>query len=243
METTTYIALSKQVALRRQMDQVAQNLANMNTSGFKSAHMLFTEYLTDRERLADQERLSMVNDYGQYRNFEAGSIQATGNELDFALQGKGYFAVLNPQTGEELYTRNGNFRLNENKEIVTGDGWLVANRDGGSLTLPAGTKVIKVNGDGSVEADGNAVGQLKVVEFENQQLLKAAGGTRYNGEDAVLSESTQVQQGALEGSNVNPMLELTEMIDVSRDYQRVSRVLEAEHERQNTVIRKLGQLS
>jgi flagellar basal-body rod protein FlgF len=240
MENTIYVALSRQMALRSHMDIIANNVANMSTSGYRAQNMVFTEFVekADRED-ATKDDLSFVLDYGHYQNTQAGPLKQTGNDLNAAIQGPGYFGIQTPEG--VMYTRNGDFQLNANGELSTGNGYLVADDGGGTLTVPRDASRIFISEDGALSTDEGEVGRLMVVEFENVQQLEAMGNGLYKTEAPTIeAENSRVKQGMLEGSNVNPVLEMTRMIDVLRSYQSTQNMLNGEHDRQRTMIRQLS---
>lgn len=245
MENPIYIGLSRQVALRAQMDLIAENVANMSTPGYRGQNMVFTEFLEKpkgkHDSLRRQDPLSFVLDYGHYQDNAPGSMAFTGNPTDVALNGPGYIAVQVRGTEETLYTRAGNFQVNVNGELVTGRGDLVQGEGGGAVIIPENATEIKIAEDGSVSTQDGQIGRLKVVEFENLQGLEARGDGLYRTEEeGKPAEGTRVIQGMLEGSNVKPVLEMTRMIDVLRSYQQTQRLLQSEHERQRTMIQRLS---
>jgi len=228
MENTGYIALSHQVALRRRMDTVANNLANVNTHGYQGQKMLFQEYVVSHR---DHDDLSLVYDYGAYRQLEQGPMQDTGNPLDLALEGNGYFVVETNQG--ERYSRNGSFQINNNGEIVNSAGQAVLNAGGARMVVPEGTQEILIDEKGNIATENGQIGQIQVVQFENPQKLNHIGGNLFeaaDGAQALPDQNTRVIQGALEGSNVNAISEMTEMIEVHRAYERTSRILNNDHE-------------
>lgn len=237
MENTTYIALSRQTALRRQLDVVANNVANMNTTGFKQQRVLFTEFL---ERPGMHEQVSFVQDRAVVRDLTAGGLTQTGNALDMALTGPGYFTV--DTASGPRYSRNGAFRMNEQRQVVDGGGLPVLADNGQPIVIPEGTNSIKVAGDGTIGTELGPVGKLNIVTFRNEQLMTEVGNGLYvtDEEPQPASEETKVAQGLLENSNVKPVLEMTQMIEINRQYQQVQRVVESEHERVRTVIQRLG---
>lgn len=237
MENSLYITLSRQEALRRQMEVVSNNIANMNTTGFKSQRMLFLEYLERPTREGD--RMSFVQDYGLLRNTDAGPISITNNQLDLALRGEGYFTV--ETISGPRYTRGGAFQLNANRELVDRGGLPVLGENNQRITIPEGTSQISIKGDGTVETEQGVAGKLKVVNFEDEQKLMEMGGGIYSTEQAEIPvEQPQVTQGALESSNVQSVVEMTQMIDVLRTYQNVQKMVDTEHERIRTAIRQLS---
>lgn len=245
MENPIYIGLSRQVALRAQMDLIANNVANVSTPGYRAQNMVFTEYLEKpkgkNDELGRQDPLSFVLDYGQYQVNEEGSMQFTGNPLDVALSGPGYFGVKKQGSDETLYTRAGNFQVNVKGELATGRGDLVAGEGGGSIIIPENSGKIRISEDGSVSNDSGIVGKIQISEFEDLQKMEARGDGLYQTQqEAKPAENTRAVQGMIEGSNVKPVLEMTRMIDVLRSYQQTQRLLQSEHERQRTMIQRLS---
>ena len=236
MENTGYVALSRQMVLSRQLESIANNIANMSTTAYRGERMLFTEYLTDT---GDRwEPLSFVQDLAQVRNLAEGPLQTTGAALDVAIKGKGYF-VIQTDRGER-YTRDGHFRLNANGEIVTALGDKVLS-DGGVLEIPDDSKTIEIAGDGTVSADEDELGRLQVVTFADEQRLKRVQGNYYDAADQRPREleESEVVQGVLETSNVRGIVEMTEMIKTLRAYQAAQRMNDQEHERLRRAIRTL----
>ncbi|MCW2236359.1 flagellar basal-body rod protein FlgF [Azospirillum canadense] len=237
METPTYVALSRQMTLRRQLDVISNNIANMNTTGFKQQRMLFTEFL---ERPGMHEQVSFVQDRAVVRDLATGGLTQTGNPLDVALTGHGYFTV--DTANGPRYTRAGNFQLNDQRQVVDGGGLPVLADNGQPITIPEGTRDIKVSGDGTVATELGPVGKLNIVTFKNEQLMTEVGSGLYvsDEEPQPAPADTKVAQGMLENSNVKPVVEMTAMIDIQRQYQSNQRMIENEHERIRNAIQKLG---
>lgn len=240
METPTYIVLSRQLGLSRQMDVVANNLANTNTPGFKAEGMVFSEYVIKAEK---PNKLSYVQDLASYRDLREGGLQPTGNDLDVAIQGKGYFVVQTPDGPR--YTRNGRFQLNAAGEVVNNEGFRVM-AGGAPLIINTDDGPINIAGDGTVSADrtqgGNTptiYGKLDVVDFANDAALKPVSGTVFASDEVPVQLTTdkfKVQQGMIEGSNVESIREMTSMIWVQRNYQAAQKFLEGEHERMRRAV-------
>lgn len=236
MENALFIGLSKQMALRNQMEIVANNVANMNTSGFRAQNIMFHELVEDPK--GQENDLSYVLDFGQYDNTDPGPVQHTGNPLDVAISGPGFMGVDN--NGEIMYTRAGNFTVSANGTITNPSGMPVANQGGGPIVVPPGTQTVQITEDGMVIADEQQLGQLMLVEFENPQNLKPAGDVLYTTEDEpVPAANSVIKQFMLEGSNVNSIKEVTNMIEVLRSYQSVQSMIGDEDERQRTAVREL----
>jgi flagellar basal-body rod protein FlgF len=241
MENPIYIALSRQEALRRQLDVVSNNVANMNTPGFKQQRMLFLEYLS-KPAPAPAPKLSMVQDYGVMRDTRPGPISHTANQLDLALQGDGYFAV--ETIDGQHYTRVGRFQLNNDRQIVDANGLPLLDDGDRPITVPQNAGRITIAGDGAISTEQGQLGQLKLVRFERDQYLDELGGGLYaTNEPALPAEDARVVQGAVEDSNVQPVVEMTQMMEIMRQYQSNQRLIETEHERQRNAITKLARLS
>lgn len=240
MENTIYVALSRQMALRSQMDVIANNVANMSTTGYRGQNMVFTEYVEKAQREdATKDDLSFVLDYGHYQNTAPGAMKRTKNPLNVAVQGPGYMGVQTPDG--VMYTRNGDFQINVNGELVTGTGQPVANDGGGTINIPKNAAHVSISEDGTISTDQGEAGRLMLVEFENVQQLEATGNGLYKTDAAAgPAQESRLIQGMLEGSNVNPVLEMTRMIDVLRSYQATQNMLNGEHDRQRTMIRQLS---
>ena len=225
------------------MDVVANNIANSNTTAFKREGIEFDTYLSHGN---PQQALSFVVDKATYRDAATGPIQPTGNDLDLAIQGQGYFAV-QTKDGKTAYTRNGSFQLNAAGEMVTHTGEKVLNDGGQAITFPDTTTQINISSDGFVTArvDNNVnlaeLGKLPVFKFDNEQELKSQGNGLYTTrQTAAISQNSSVIQGSIEQSNVSPVTEMTEMIRIMRTYEQTSNLIGQENQRQDDAINKLS---
>ncbi len=237
MENSIYIGLSKQIALQNNMDTIANNIANMSTSGYRTQNLLFEEFL-DKER-GDYDPMSFVYDRGQYESTEPGSLSFTGNSLDAALAGPGFFGVQGPD-GKVGYSRAGNFQMDANGRLLNAAGYPVVDQGGSPISIPQGSTEIKIDEKGFISNQDGQIAQLMVVEFSNQQDLKPTGNNIYTTTAGTLSPTnTRVKQGEVEGSNVKPVLEMTRMVETLRAFQSVQNVIQSEHERLQTAIQKL----
>lgn len=237
MENTIYLGLSRQMTLQTNMEIIANNVANMNTPGFRAQNLLFDEYISD-PRGAD-DPLSFVLDQGHYELTEPGSVATTGNPLDIALEGPGFIGIQGPG-GETAYTRDGRFQLDPGGALITATGFPVAGQGGGPINIPQGSTEIKIDERGFVSNQDGVVGQIMLVEFENIQSLEAMGNNLYKTDAGTQNaENTTVRQGYLENSNVKPVVEMTRMIDTLRSYQSVQQILQTENDRLRTAIEQL----
>lgn len=240
MENSVYIGLSGQMALQSKMDLIAQNIANVNTPGYRAQNAVFEEYL-DRPK-GMKETMSMVMDYGQYQLTDPGPVKITGSVLDVALVGTGFMGIQTPEGVQ--YTRAGNFAMDQQGKLINARGMAVASAGGGDILIPSDAKNIYIDHKGVVSTDDGPVGTIMVKEFSSEQILEPVGNGLYKTDDAgKIAEKTTVHQGKLEGSNVQSVIEMTRMIDVSREYQMMQRIAQNEHDRIRGAIQRLGRAS
>ncbi|MDF1793186.1 MAG: flagellar basal-body rod protein FlgF [Thalassobaculaceae bacterium] len=236
MENSIYIGLSRQAALRRQMSQVANNIANMNTTGFKRELMIYQAYET---KIPFAQENDFVIDKGSAIDHQPGAMHKTGNTFDLAIAGPGFFQV-DDGTGT-YYTRNGTFSLDENNQLVTNQGHTVLDAAGDPIFVPRSDEKIVIETDGSVKLGDEVFGQLAVVEFDNPVGLKKVRNSLFETDELPRpAENSAVQQGLIESSNVNPITELTTMIEVSRMYEAVKNLISTESEREQQAIQRLA---
>ena len=247
MENTLLIGLSRQTVLERQLDVVANNIANVNTAGFKSDQSLFEEYLMpgaheDNFKPADR-RVSFVQDRGTYRDFTQGPTEQTGNPLNVAISGNG-FLVVQTAAGER-YTRDGGLQMNNLGQLVTASGDPVLGTSGPIVFQPTDHD-INVSPDGTVTVvEGNGRtdsvrGKLRLVSFTDAQKLLKEGANLFSGEGAAPDLKSQVQQGYIEKSNVNSVVEMSRMIEITRAYTQIATMLQQESDLHKSAIEKLA---
>lgn len=235
MDNTTYIALSRQTALSNQLEVVANNMANVNTIGFKGSDVLFSDFLV-KVRSDDRpfkDKIAFTRDFGLVRNTSQGALRHTNNPLDLALTGDGYF-VLREADGREVYTRAGNFTLNEEGEIVNHDGArLMSDRNQPISIEDDRIEEIVINGDGGLVINAEEIEQIRVVTFDDEREIKQLDGTMFEADGAtpIDIEFPRVAQGVLEDSNVNGVTEMTRLIALNRAYQDINKMVEVEHDR------------
>lgn len=236
MDNAGYVAISRQLTLRRQMDAIANNMANINTTAYRGEQLLFKEYLAGTG--TEREAVSFVQDLSQLRDLSPGRITNTGGALDIAVNGPGYF-VIETEAGRR-YTRDGHFRLDDQGQVVTAAGDTVLST-AGPIVIPTDAKDIQIAQDGTVSTEQGDLGRLDLVVFDNEQLLKKVQGNYYDPGEAKATPADQidVSQGMLETSNVEGVVEMTRMIQTMRSYQSAQRLAEQEHERQRRAIQSL----
>ena len=228
MENSLTIALARQSVLARQMDVIATNLANLETAGFKSEHMIFTELI---EQTSDEEFLSIVHDVSFVRDLAEGPLTGTQSPLDLAIHGDGYFVVDTPDG--ERYTRHGVFQLDDNGTVVTTEGHPVLSSGGAPIAIPLDATDITITRDGTISADTNEIGRIKLVRFDDPQALSKVGSGLYDaeGQTPQPASDSEVVQGMVESSNVKGVVEMTRMIDTVRAYQAAAKLADMEHQR------------
>jgi flagellar basal-body rod protein FlgF len=235
MKNPSYVGLSLQMALQRKMDVIANNVANMNTTGFKAQRLIFAQYLVAAGSPTPSDRMAMVSDYGTYRDTRAGTVQVTGNNLDVALIGEGYLTVQGPQGN--LYTRGGSLAIANDGTLVDQGGHPVLDDSGSPIVIQQDDKEISIAEDGVVSARRGQIGKLALAKFARPNFLQPAGGGLFQSQDPAIADSdTKIRQGALEGSNVQPVVEMTQMIDVQRSYEAIGSLLQQQDQEEKDMI-------
>jgi flagellar basal-body rod protein FlgF len=244
MDNTQLVGLSRQAVLRRQIDVISNNLANVNTAGYRAEHMRFAEHTMPGATMVglsgEDASLSYVRDAGALNDMTPGAVRHTGNPLDLALDGRGWFVIETPDGAR--YSRNGAFRLDAGGNLVTADGHLVQGQSG-NITFSPNEREIAVASDGTISSSEGTKGRLRLVRFENDDTLQREGESMFIGEEPLPVDVPNVVQGALEQSNVQPVREIADMIRVTRAYTNLSRLFSDNGEMQTDAINKLGQLN
>jgi flagellar basal-body rod protein FlgF len=244
MENSLLINLSHQVAAYRSMDLIANNLANVSTPAYQREEPSFNEYIT-RVRPAEgqtgMQSLSFVADGGVVRDLSEGRLETTNAPFDFAIHGKGYFVVQTPNG--DRYTRNGHFSLNEAGQIVTSNGAAVQG-DGGPITITPDDGEIHIAQDGTISGQNGQIGRLRVVDFANPRALTKEGSSLYAAgtQSPVTADSFTLQSGMLEASNVEPVVEISHMIEVMRAYQAIATLTQSQEDLMRQADDKLGSM-
>ena len=245
MENAAYVGLSRQMTLRRELDVVANNIANADTTGFKVEQLLLGEEVGERARnLFIRPGVSFVLDNGVGRDFGQGALEQTSRTLDFAIEGEGAFFALQDGAGA-AYTRDGAFTLDPEGRLTTQGGAAVQG-DGGEIILDPALGQPAVAADGTISQNGQLVGRLSVVRFDTLGVLEKGGdGLSRNASNAapVDANDVQLRQGMLEGSNVNPILEITNLIEIQRAYESVTRMIENTNDLSRRAVERLGRAS
>lgn len=242
MDSGFYAACAGLVARMQALEIVANDLANVTTPGFKARWQFFSALQASLGASPDPLNQA-VNRYGilggTFPDFREGTLEPTGNPLDVAIEGPGFFVVQTP--AGVRYTRNGAFRLNANRQLVTADGSLVLGT-AGPILLPEGQ--IEISSDGTISVNGAQVNRLQVVEFPNPASLQAEGNSYFStsANTARPATGSAVRQYALEGSNMNPIAGTVALITVQRTAQMLERALALFNNDFDRTAEQLGRL-
>ena len=235
METAGYVTLTRQSGLMREMEIIAHNIANAATTGFRQQGLVFSEYI---EAVQNGDSLSMAAARVKKTSLAQGILTQTGNPLDLAIEGNGYFQL---QTNDGVrLTRAGAFNVNATGDIVSADGHLVLDIDGAPINVPPGEADVTVAADGTLSMGDQLLGQLGIVEPEQGADLRREAGVLFQTDSAlVASPDGLVLQGHLEGSNVDAISQLTRLIEVQRAYEMGQRLLDMGDERSKSALQTL----
>jgi flagellar basal-body rod protein FlgF len=243
MELPTYVALSRLAAQQRAMDVTATNLANASTPGFKASRVMFSDWLssqTGTNAPGGERSIAFTQDRATYRDQTAGTLQHTENPLDLAISGDGYFTVSTAR-GPRL-TRSGRFGPLPDGSLGDSEGNSVLDSAGQKIRLTPNDTQITITADGSISSESGTLGRIGVVKPADANRLTAEGGRTLRADTATSAVATpKVVQGAVEDSNVQPIIETTRMMADLRSFQFTSQFLEAEAQRMQTAIDKITQ--
>jgi len=241
MDNSLLVSLSQQLAAYQSMDVIANNIANVSTAGYRREQPTFQEYLAQvpaSEGDTGTQTLSFVQDTGIARDMSEGPQQQTGGQFDVSLHGKGFFVVQTP-TGPR-YTRNGHFGLDTNGQIVDDSGNAVQG-DGGAININPDDGEIHIGVDGTLSGKNGQIAKLKVMIFTNEKALQKVGQNMFSAtETPNAAVDFKITQGTLEGSNVQPVVEISRMIDVMRAYQATATMTQSQQDLMRQAIDKLG---
>ncbi|TMV94631.1 flagellar hook-basal body complex protein [Thioclava sp. BHET1] len=237
MDNSIYAALNRQSGLMQEMRVVANNIANASTTGFRREGVIFAEHVAALQ--AQEPSLSMADARGRDIDLTQGGLTQTGNAFDFAIEGEGFFMIETPQ-GNQL-TRAGSFIPSPEGELLTPDGYRLLDPGGTAIAVPGGVGDIALAPDGTLSAQGNPIAQVGVFLPTDPAGLRHVGGTRFSTEaGAEPVEQATLLQGYREESNVDPITEISRMIEVQRAYELGQKFLDREDERIRGVITTLG---
>lgn len=253
MENASLVGLSRQIALQRELDVVANNIANLNTTGFKADNVVFHEHLMPVARAnafrGIDRQVSFVQDRATWLDLSQGPLQQTGNPLDVSVSGSAFLTVQTPRG--ERYTRNGALQINSQGQLVTSEGLQVIGQSGPIVFQPNDRDIsIGLDGTVSVREGTNTTdsqrGKLRLVRFDQPQRLQKDGTSTYMAPAGMAAQDAgadvRVNQGVIEKSNVNSVMEMTRMVEVTRTYTQIASMLQNQSDMRRSAIEKLAEV-
>lgn len=240
MDNAFLVGLSSQQVLQKRMDVTANNLANITTAGFKAERLVMRDLSEKPAQAADKpQEIDFVDAWTLQRDFTTGNLDRTGNPLDVAIEGEGFFSIQTPQG--TAYTRDGRFTMNAQGQLITKNGMPVL----GPIQVNPNGGEVAITKDGKVMQDNATVGTLNVVTFPHPGALEKTGDSLWKQTDEAPAPATDVRlaQGFVEASNVNAVAEITQMIDISRTYESISRMIDQADQLRGASIDKLTRVT
>ena len=244
MDNAMYVALSRQMTLQRELNIVANNIANVDTTGFKvEGTMVKTDPATGAMMADGPPSLKFVIDDGVTRDFTQGTLRQTDGAFDLGIEGQGFFRI---QTASgERFTRDGRFTLSPEGKLTTQDGDAVQG-ESGEITVNPELGAVSIAVDGTVSQGANKVGKIDVVTFDDLASLSKTGDNQFRNTSNLQPQpatAARVHQGMLEGSNVNSVLQVTRLIEISRAYESMARTIENSAELSRRSVERLGRVA
>jgi flagellar basal-body rod protein FlgF len=246
MNNALYVGLSRQLTLKRQMDVIANNIANSDTAGFKVESLQLGQDVQRPQLQPGQgpaEAITFVHDLSLTRDFRQGALRQTGGPFDLGLQGSGFFEVQTPN-GARL-TRDGRFALNAQGQFVDNAGNPVLQAGGQPIQVDPTKNTPQIAHDGTVSQDGQVIGKIGVFAVADRTALTETGGGLYDpgAQTPTADAGTVVQQGMIENANVDAITQMTRMIAVSRAYEQVTSMMDATGTASDQSIQRLGRVN
>jgi flagellar basal-body rod protein FlgF len=241
MDNTIYVGLSRQVILQRELDIAANNLANVDTAGFKFEDMLESaDTVTPTGAGLASTPVTFVASNGVARDYTEGALTQTNAPLDLAIEGKGFFQISTASGAR--YTRDGRFKLDATGKLVTQDGDAVEGASG-DIVLDPKKGPVAIAENGVISQAGQVVGKVQVMTFDSLAALSKDGNNLYRNDSNLTptaSATAVVKQGFLEASNVNPLAQITRLIQINRAYEAIANMMSSTSNLSNTAIQRLG---
>jgi flagellar basal-body rod protein FlgF len=245
MDNVMYVGLSRQMTLQRELDVVANNIANAETAGFKVESLnIQTEARTLPSGDGSRSTINFALDSGVTRDFGQGSLKSTGAALDIAIQGEGFFQVATPQGNR--FTRDGRFSLDTQGKVINAQGDAVLDSGGAEITLDPTKGRPMLGQDGTISQQGQIVGKIGVVRFASLSALSKDGNGVYRNDSNLQPQpatDARLMQGMLETSNVQPIEQISRLIEVSRAYESIAHMMDATADLSGQTIDRLGRVS
>ena len=242
MDSPGYILLSRLTLQERSTQALAHNLANADTPGFRAMRPVFGQVMVNLRGaggMPGDSTMSFPQDRATWRDMSQGSLQNTGNPLDVAINGDGYFVVETPQG--ERYTRAGRFSIAANGRLVDQEGNAVLDRRDRPISFSAQDTQIEITANGTIQSENGEIARLQLVRFEKPQNLVGEGNRLFDAknEAPIPVERPNVLQRVLEGSNVSPVMEITRLTAEMREFQYASMFTEREGERVTNSVERI----
>jgi len=242
MDSPGYILMSRLSLQERSTQAMANNIANADTPGFRAMRPVFGQVMVNLRGaggLPGDSSMSFPQDRATWRDMSPGPLQTTGNKLDVAIDGEGFFVVETPNG--ERYTRAGRFSIGANGRLVDQEGHAVLDARNRPISFSAQDTQIEITKSGTIQSENGEIARLRVVRFEKPQNLLGEGNRLFdaNNEAPVRIERPKVVQGALEGSNISPILEMTRLTAEMREFQYASNFTEREGERITNAVERI----
>jgi flagellar basal-body rod protein FlgF len=244
MDNALFVGLSRQMLLRKEMDIIANNIANMDTAGFKVESMMQkTDPAEPAVTLGGPRPVKFVAPDGVARNFGQGALTKTDGELDMAIEGQGFFQV---QTKDgPRFTRDGRFTTDTQGRLVTQKGDAVLDASGGEILIDREKGQVSLGADGTMTQGTEQVGKVGMFSFANPGALEKSGDNQFRNASNLQAQpaaDAKLRQGHLEGSNVRPVLEMTRMVEVSRAYESTAKMMDAQFDLSRRSVERLGRV-
>ena len=244
MDNALYVGLSRQIVLRRELDLIANNIANLDTTGFKVESMMHkTDPGAPAMTLGGPRPVKFVSADGVARDFGQGPLRKTGGPFDMAIEGQGFFQVQGPDGAR--FTRDGRFMTDGTGRLVTQAGLAVLDEGGGEIIVDAEKGPVSISADGVLSQGDERIGRVGMYTFENLAALEKAGDNLYRNTSNLQPQpaaQARLRQGMLEGANVQPILEITRMIEVSRAYESTAKMMDSEAELSRRAVERMGRV-
>lgn len=241
MQSGLYVAISSQIALEKRLTTIADNIANMNTVGFRSTEVKFDEVMS-RTGNDLNAKIAFVSQGNDYLNTRTGQFTQTGNQLDFAIRGDAWFAIQTP--AGQVLTRDGRFTLSQTGELLSTRGYPVLDAGGSPIQLDPNAGSPEVGADGRISQNGRMVGSIGLytadisqgfLRYDNSGIIPAAAAL-----PVVDDPEAGIVQGYVEQSNVNAIGEMTQLIQVNRAFDGVASLMRDSETSFNEAIKTLG---
>jgi flagellar basal-body rod protein FlgF len=242
MDNALYVGLSRQMTLRRELDIVANNIANANTTGFKVEELMVrTEPAKPARTNGGSYPVKFVLDDGVARDFGQGALAQTGGDFDLAIEGQGFFKV--STAGGERYTRDGRFTMAPDGKLVTQNGAAVLDEGGGEITIDPLKGPVTFGKNGTVSQGAEQLGKIAVVRPTDLATFRKDGDNLYRNttnDTPQAAPDAKIHQGMLEASNVQSITQITKLIEVSRAYESVAKMMDQTSELSRSAVERLG---